>query len=276
MAAADDFPANPVEREGYVLEFADEFEGSELDAGKWLPFHLPQWSSRAAAAANYHLNDGCLTLEIAKDQQPWCPEFDGETKVSSLQTGVFSGLAGSAAGQHRFKPGLVVRESQAAQRLYTPRYGYFETRLRAVASPGTAVALWMTGFEDAPERSAEICVCEIAGSGMRPFSASVAYGVKAWGDPTMQSAFFEDEVLIDARDFHVYAVDWAPRWIDFYLDNKQVRTIPLSPAYPMQLMLGIYERPHLTASGRTGIPDPGYPRQFVVDYVRGYQQVDNS
>ena len=43
-----------------------------------------------------------------------------------------------------------------------------------------------------------------------------------------------------------------------------------SSAYPMQLMLGLYERP---AERRADAPGDGdFPKQFVVDYVRGYRR----
>jgi hypothetical protein len=155
-------------KDGYRVEFADEFDGSRLDAGRWVPAHLPQWSSRAQAAARYSLRSGHLFLQILEDQPPWCPEFDGLTRVSSLQTGVLSGPTGSVIGQHRFNEHVVVREQQAPERLYTPLYGYFEMRARAVAHPSSMVALWMIGYEEAPEHSGEICVCEIFGATSSP------------------------------------------------------------------------------------------------------------
>ena len=74
---------------------------------------------------------------IEDDQPPWCPEFDGGTRVSSLQTGVFAGPLGSGVGQHRFTPDAVVREEQVERRLYTPQYGFFELR---AAFPTTRAA----------------------------------------------------------------------------------------------------------------------------------------
>ena len=91
---------DPVAKTGYELEFEDTFDGEDLDRSRWLPWYLPQWSSREAAAARYRLGGGVLRLVIEADQQPWCPEFDGQTKVSSLQTGVFAGPVGSPVGQH--------------------------------------------------------------------------------------------------------------------------------------------------------------------------------
>jgi hypothetical protein len=52
-----DVHANPLERPGYRLEFHDEFADSSLDEGKWIPHHLPQWSSRREAAARDHLTE---------------------------------------------------------------------------------------------------------------------------------------------------------------------------------------------------------------------------
>ena len=72
---------------------------------------------------------------------------------------------------------------------------------------------------------------------------------------------------IDARDFHVYAAKWTPDDVTFFVDSDAVKTVDQSPAYPMQLMLSIYEFPATEADER---PTP-YPKQFVVDYVRGYR-----
>ena len=93
----------------YELEFEDTFDGDELDRGRWVPYYLPQWSSRERSAARYEVGGGRLRLLIEADQQPWCPELDGEIRVSSLQTGVFAGPVGSKVGQHRFAPEAVVR-----------------------------------------------------------------------------------------------------------------------------------------------------------------------
>ena len=97
---------DPVSKDGYELEFEDTFDGDSLDLTRWLPHYLPQWSSREASAARYEVGGGTLRLVIEADQLPWCPEFDGQTRVSSLQTGVFAGPVGSPVGQSRFRPGL--------------------------------------------------------------------------------------------------------------------------------------------------------------------------
>ena len=267
--AGGDFPPNPIDKPGYRLEFNDDFDGPQLDTANWLPFYLPHWSSRARSAPRYRLERGHLLLQIDQDQPPWCPEFDGEVRCSSIQTGAFAGPVGSAAGQHRFNKASLVREAQANQQLYTPQYGYFEIRAKAVAGRGNHVSLWMIGYEDTPDRSGEIAVMEIMGGEVTPTSSQIGYGVHPWGDPHLTDAFYQDRCPIDARDFHVYAVEWTPARLAFYLDNVHLRPIEQSPAYPMQFMLSLYEVPWLADPHDTQT----YPKEFVVDYVRGYQPV---
>src|SRR6476646_8025757 len=151
-----DYPANPLEKPGYWLEFQDEFEVSALDLSKWVPFYLPQWSSRSLSAPNYYFEGSNLVLQITKDQPPWCPEFDGEVRCSSIQTGLFSGPVYSQLGQHRFNKECVVREAQPNIQKYTPQYGYFEIRAKGPSTSATLASLWMIGYEDAPEKSGEI------------------------------------------------------------------------------------------------------------------------
>ncbi len=91
-------------RTGCRLVLQDAFDGDGPDARTWLPFHSPHWSSRRAAAARQGVRGGGLRLRIDADQPLWCQEFDGELRVSSHQTAVFSGPVGGAVGQHRDTP----------------------------------------------------------------------------------------------------------------------------------------------------------------------------
>jgi hypothetical protein len=255
-------------RAGRELEFEDTFARDTLDERRWIAHYLPQWSTRERSAARYEVGDGRLRLRIEADQPPWCPELDGPVRVSSLQTGVYAGPVGSTIGQHRFNPEAVVREAQENARLYTPMYGRIELRAQAIDDPRNMVALWMIGYEDEPERSAEICVCEIFGRDVRPDQAAVGMGVHPFGDPRIADDFAAETLPIDACEFHVYAAEWTPEAIAFFVDDRHVKTVGQSPAYPMQLMLNIYEFPDDSGFGS---PASAYPKEFTVDYVRGYR-----
>ena len=107
------------------IVFADDFDGAELDASRWVPHYLPQWTTPDRSAARYELHPGFVRLRIDADQPAWRPE-DGELRVSNLQTGSFSGPAGSDRGTHRHRPDLVVRTQQPTRRLFTPTGGLVE------------------------------------------------------------------------------------------------------------------------------------------------------
>jgi Glycosyl hydrolases family 16 len=255
-----------MDKPGYELEFEDTFAGDRLDEARWLPYYLPQWSGRAASTARYRIGGGQLRLLIEEDQPPWCPDYDGQIRVSSLQTGVFAGPVGSPVGQQRFDPRLLVREAQPARRLYTPQYGYFEIRMKALDDPRAMVALWMIGYEDEPHRSAEICVCEIFGRDVGPGTARVGMGLHPFADPAIRDEFTAEPLELDVREFHVYATEWTADRVSFFVDGAPVKTVDQAPRYPMQFMLGIYE-----FRDDTGAPAGTYPKEFVVDYFRGYR-----
>lgn len=132
------------------------------------------------------------------------------------------------------------------------------------------VAFWLIGYEDEPDRSAEICVCEIFGRGVTSNHAAVGLGMHPFGDPRIVDDFSTETVPIDAREFHVYQAEWTPEHVAFFIDGRFIKTVHQSPSYPMQLMLGIYEFADEMA------PEPttsAYPKPFVVDYVRGYRRI---
>ncbi|MFL6190595.1 MAG: glycoside hydrolase family 16 protein, partial [Actinomycetes bacterium] len=111
----------------------------------------------------------------------------------------------------------------------------------------------MIGYEDEPERSAEICICEIFGRNVTAGRAGVGMGLHPFGDPGIRDEFSVEDLAIDARDLHTYAAEWTPEHVAFFVDHRLVKLVSQSPAYPMQFMLGVYEFPD---GGEAGRPAP--------------------
>jgi hypothetical protein len=262
--------ATTADRSRFNLVFEDDFDGAGLDPDRWIPAYLPQWSKPDLAAARYEVRDSTLRLLIDADQPPWCPELDGDLRVSSIQTAVYSGPAGSRIGTHPFHPEAVVRSPQVERRLYTPDGGLIEVRLRAPADPRLMVSLWMIGIGDEPEHSGEICVVEIFGRDVRRngAGAGVGMGIHPFEDPTLTENFERVDLAIDVGEPHVYSVGWSADRVAWYVDDRRVRVVDQAPGYPLQLMLGIYELPR--DDGGEDPRDPAdYPKAFEVDWVRG-------
>jgi Glycosyl hydrolases family 16 len=224
------------------------------------------WNSLEKSKARFRVSDGSLKLLIEENQEPW---IDGGDRASNLQTAHFSGAKGSQVGQFRhYNLEFIVTQDIAPVQHYTPRFGYFETRLKAVPVVGYHVALWMIGFDE--PQAGEIRCFEIHGGNVTMEKSRVDYGILCWDDPTLYEEIYEDYLPMNAADYHIYGVERRPKQVDFYVDNVKLRTLHQSPQYPMQFMLGVYERPHEVRAEDSGIP---FPRVCEVDYFRGYQPI---
>ena len=260
--------AKPLDRSAYELVFAEDFDAPALDETRWVPHYLPQWTTPDRSAARYDLHPGWLRLRIDADQAAWRPE-DGELRVSNVQTGSFSGPAGSDRGTHRHRPDLVVRSPLPTRRLFTPTGGLVEARLRASADPTCMLAVWLVGFEEAaPDQAGEICIAELYGDRIGPDGSSVRTGIKAHGDPWLHEHMADVEVPLDATGWHTYAAAWTADETRIYVDDELVRILDQGTAYPMQLMLDLFEFP----AGPDRDPAT-YPKHGDVAAVRGYRAV---
>jgi hypothetical protein len=245
--------------------FEDRFDAPVLDTVVWLPHYLPHWSSRAESAAVYDIAGSCLRLRLPEDHPLWCPTDHPPLRVSGIQSGVFSGPAGSTIGQQPVRPGAVVKEEQAPHHGWTPRYGYLEMRARATLTPRSMVAWWLVGLEDRPERCAELCVMEVFGETVAADgSAAVGMGTHPFRDPRMVEDFAAPRLALDMADFHTYAVDWRPDGAVFLVDGEPVRTVSVTPDYPMQTMLAVFDFPEKAVVG-----EPYREPELVIDHIRG-------
>ena len=163
-------------------EFDERFDDSGLDPAVWTTSYLPAWSSRAAAAAAYSVENDGLHLTIPADHPLWCPDLHPTPlRVSAVQTGNWSGPVGSTQGQQPFRDGLVVREEQPTVLGYTPHHGHVEVTCSARIPPWSMFSAWMVGIEDKPDRCGEICLVEVfgdaldGGPGRRRVRASTAF-----------------------------------------------------------------------------------------------------
>jgi hypothetical protein len=244
----------------------------DLDRSTWLTSYLPAWSSRAASAATYIVENSRLTLSIPPDQGRWCADdHRPPLRVSGLQSGSFSGPVGSTRGQQRFREGQTVREEQPRFEGWLPRSGRVEVRCAMTVSARSMAALWLSGFEDDPEqlRCGELCVVEVFGKdlGADPItgpSAEVGVGIKAFRDPALRQDFAAPRLPVDVADFHTYAVDWDAAEAVFSVDGEEVRRCAGPPTYPMQVMVAVFDFPEWS----TGDDDHLVPA-LTVDWIRG-------
>ena len=234
----------------------DDFHGDALDLSVWLPHYLPAWSSLEESRATFSVHDSCLDLFIPPEQGLWCAdEHETPLRVSGVQTGNYSGPAGSTVGQQPFKTGQLVREAQEPFWGWTPRFGRIEITARMWLTPRSMASLWMVGREVAPEQCAEIAVFEIFGDALQDGSAAVGSGLHSFRDPDVPEDFATTRVDVDVTEFHTYAADWSATSVSFSVDGIATRTCERPPTYPLQLMLAVFDFPlKVTDADRDHVP----------------------
>jgi hypothetical protein len=266
MVEHPDLTPGSVDRTRFDLVLADDFTGDSLDRERWIDHYLPHWTTPERSAARYSLDGDGVRLLIEADQPAWRPE-DGELRVSNLQTGSFSGPAGSDTGQHRHRPDLRVRTPWPVRRLWAPSAGLVEVRLRASADPTCLTALWLVGLEQAsPEQPGEICIAELFGNVVGPERSQVRLGIKAHHDPRLRSEMLDLALEIDATQEHCYGAEWDARGVRFYVDDLLVHQAHQSLDYPLHLMVDLFELP---TGGERDVAR--YPKSAQISSVRGYE-----
>ena len=256
-----DVPPNPVEKEGYKLIFSDEFDEEKIDTKKWLPQYFPHSTTIASACqTTYRIEDGSLCLYIDEDTKPFSESI--EMRVSSIQTIEKNMLHPNTANV----TSVVPYESFACQ------YGYFEMRAKMPnCGGGGHVAWWMVGTQDdaradgtMSSQDGEIDILETT------FEYTNVYAPKvhAWNDKDLFE--FKNEVGLEGTyddSYHIYAMNWTPSGLTFYVDGNEICSTTNSPQYRMGMFLGIYT----DCVDFTGAANDVYPKEFFVDYVRVWQ-----
>jgi hypothetical protein len=265
---ASELTGEQLDRSRFHLTFEDTFIRPTLDPARWVGHYLPQWTTPERSAARYLIDDRGLELRIDADQPPWRDD-DGGLRVSNIQTGTFSGPVGSTLGTHRHRNDLRVRTEVETRQLWTPTEGLVEVTLEGAADRACLTAIWLVGHESSgPENSGEICIAELSGNSISPEASTVRLGVKAINDPRLQTDVVDVVLPIDATQPHRYAAAWTATRVQFYIDDQLVHTVEQGVAYPLQLMVDLFE----FRGGRA--PDPRrYPKRARVRSVRGYRAV---
>lgn len=232
---------NTIEKEGWTLTFNDEFNNAELDKTKWQTSFY--WGGR-----NYE-NDIVYYGENQFEFSDSSLSIKAEKKELTPEIPYVSGLLD---GNKSFKQ----------------QYGYFEIRSKNPVGTGFWPAFWLVSTEQWPP---EIDVFEFYTSHPANWSTSLHWKNKQ-GKNKRQTKNYK----IDANsssDFQIYAVEWTPKKISWYYNNKKFRTIKKgvkSMVFPMHIIIS-----NAVSKMKGMNPNEAiFPNYFEIDYVRVYQKND--
>ena len=246
-------------RDGWKLIWSDEFNGANgslPDSNKWgFATGGNGWGNReleyyTARAENAQLHGGYLIISANRET------FTGSDGVRREFTSARLKTAGK----------------------FSQTYGRFEARLKLPVGQGIWPAFWLLG-DDLPQvgwpKRGEIDIMELVGSDPSTVLGTI-HGPDYSGDKGISTRFSLPKGKRFSDDFHLFAVEWEPNVIRFYVDETLYakRTPTDLPAgakwvfdHPFFIILNV-----AVGGNLPGPPDSStrFPQTMIVDYVRVY------
>ncbi len=236
------------------LIWSDEFNGNSLDSDSW----------------NYNIGNGCPELcgWGNNEQQYYTDEAANVSVANGLltitaKTDTFGGMQYSSA-----------RITTKGKRDF--RYGRFEASMRLPETQGLWPAFWLLPTDNVYgewPRSGEIDVMELLGQKPNEVLGTVHTGLP-W---TFKSEIYSlppNESFADT--FHVFALEWDPDTMRWFVDGNQYHVIPSDSISPWDPFLEDF---HLIFNVAVGGNLPGptdsttvLPQVMEVDYIRVYNR----
>jgi len=163
---------------------------------------------------------------------------------------------------------------------FSQTYGRFEARIKIPRGQGIWPAFWMMG-DDIDKRGwpdgGEIDIMENIGKEPALVHGTI-HGPGYSGAQGISAPYGLPGDARFADDFHIYAVEWEPNTIRFYVDDTVYAT--RTPADLPKGTKWVYDHPFFVllnvavGGGWPGDPDATtvFPQTMLVDYVRVYER----
>ncbi len=266
----------------WKLVWSDEFNGPDGSAPD------PAWWTYDLGVGG----DGWGNHELEYyTERPENVSIEDGNLVITARRETFTGPADPGANGQGRSQSTVTRQYTSArlktQGLFSQTYGRFEARIRIPSGQGIWPAFWMLGYDVDKVHwpgCGEIDIMENIGKEPSKVHGSLhGPGPNGLGTDDMTAGFIlrdekhhTDRVFNFADAFHVFAVEWEPEMIRFYVDSELYFT-----ATPRGMPHGtgwVFDHPfflllNLAVGGNwPGSPDSTtqFPQQMLVDYVRVY------
>lgn len=246
----------------WTLVWGDEFNGPGLDPTKW----------------TYDLGGGKWgnqELEYYTDRPENLSVQDGNLVITARQ----GKSTGAGHETWNYTSARVKTQGKFAQ-----TYGRFEARIKIPHGQGMWPAFWMLGDNIEKvgwDQCGEIDIMENIGKNPSTVYGTI-HGPGYLGEGGLESEYGLSGAKRFADDFHVFAVEWEPSAIRFYVDSDLyvTRTPADIPAgkkwafdHPFFLLLNL-----AVGGDWPGNPDAStvFPQTMLIDYVRVYQKAGEN
>ena len=251
----------------WSLVWYDEFNGTSLNTSDW----------------NYDIGTGCPSLCGWGNNEL---QYYRSENVSVSDGNLIITAKAEAFGGRSFTSGKIhTRNKQSFL------YGRMEMRAKIPTGGGMWPAFWMMPQDDVYggwAASGEIDIMEAANE-TTSISGTIHYG-GAYPSNTYSGNSYSAGGTNFADDFHTYAIEWEPDEIRWYVDGILystktsaewfTNTAPGNPQAPFDqafyLILNAAVGGNYTGCTSSGCITAVLPQEYLVDYVRVYQDIVNA
>ncbi len=249
------------------LVWSDEFDGTELNTDNWTP----------------DVGDGCPDLcgwgnEELEYYRPENVTVENGNLVLTAKEEFFGGRYFTSGKVH-------TRDKQSFL------YGRIEARAKIPTGGGMWPAFWMMPQDDAYggwAASGEIDIMESANE-TTWINGTIHFG-GSWPNNQWSGGTYAPAGVNFSDDFHVYAIEWEPEEIRWYVDDVHYSTKyfwqwwsegdPDNPLAPFDqdfyIILNAAVGGTYTGCTYPSCISADLPQEFLIDYVRVYQDTPNS
>ena len=284
--------ASSADSNGWILVWADEFNGTAIDKAKW-GFDVDCWGGGnnerqcyTRSARNAGIEDGKLVITARRERStgPALPEAQRRQAANA-----------NAEATRDFSSARLTTRGRAAW-----RYGRIEVRAKLPQGQGTWPAIWMLPEKSrygAWAASGEIDILEAVNLGVlcpkcpggreNTILGTIHFGGRQPANKFASTEIAFPEVL---EGFHTYAVEWFSDRIEWQVDgrtysvqraDKWFTTGSKTPGapfdQPFHLILNLAIGGGLPEGrGLGGVRDDGYPKRMEVDWVHIWQKPDGA
>ena len=233
------------ELEGWTLIWSDDFSGDKLDLEKWEPIEKKDSHNNEK---QYYLAD-----HISVEGGNLCITATDEPMDGKL-----------------YRSGRLRTRKEW-------NTGRFEARLSLPATQGMWPAFWLVPSHVGWPTGGEIDILEGYGSNPNKVSSAYHWGADWKGHKYLHHRYTtkdaDDQPVKFHKEFHVYAAEWEPGEIRFYIDGDKHFVVTKDEASfhdtPMSVVLNL-----AVGGWFDGDPDETtiFPQQLLVDYVRVWRK----
>ncbi|MBQ2967551.1 MAG: S-layer homology domain-containing protein [Clostridia bacterium] len=233
--------AGPVDMsKQWTLTFSDDFNGDAIDTNVWVSENKANgWSAIFSSRypENLEVKDGYLYMHTKKNN----PDPQNEWSTAYIWTKEFK-----------------------------QKYGYFEARYKYNDASGVNNAFWlMTDGQTNGLYPGEHEIDINEGHYPNRSTHNLHYYDKT-KETRVDSGYAVDSRENYARDFHIFACEWTPEEIIFYVDGKETRRASVKDT-AMEDTESVVRFSTAVSTFAGKVTDALDGKSMVVDYVRVYQ-----